>query len=255
VLPDSDPCSGSIGNGCGTHNESGISTSSVAQAKNAATEYEFTIEESGAVTNTVYFFRAFNDLSNTPVPLTASSSYPSLSTQGATLTFTIGGISTSTPAGGVTTSFTTTSTLIPFGLLSVNTPIAGAQQLTVTTNASQGYEIYAYQQQGLTSGGAAQLNPIAGTNASPVGWSTGCTATSTSCYGYHTSESVLSGGSTRFAPIDSYASFSSTPDEIAYSSGPATNRTTDMVYKVEAQANQPAGSYTGGLVYIVVPTF
>jgi hypothetical protein len=255
VLPDSDPCSGSVGAGCGTHNESGSSTSSASQAKNAATEYEFTIQDSGAVSNTVYFFRAISNLSGTPVPLLATSSYPSLTTEGATLTFTIGGISTSTPAAGVTTSFTTTSTLIPFGMLTVNTPIAGAQQLTVTTNAAEGYEIYAYQQQGLTNGGASQLAPISGTNASPVGWSTGCASTSTSCYGYHTSESVLSGGSTRFAPIDSYASFSSSPDEIAYSSGPATNRTTDMVYKVEAQASQPAGSYEGGIVYIVGPTF
>jgi len=255
VLADSDPCSGSVGNGCGTHNLSGISTSSAAQAKNAATEYEFTIEESGAAADTVYFFRAFDNLSDTPVPLLASSTYPSLATEGANLTFTIGGISTSTPAGGVTTSFTTTSTLIPFGLLTVNTPIAGAQELTVSTNASEGYEIYAYQQQGLTSGGASQLSPINGTNASPVSWSAGCAATSTSCYGYHTSESVLSGGSTRFAADDTYASFSSSPDEIAYSSGPATNRTTDMVYKVEAQADQPAGNYEGGVVYIVVPTF
>lgn len=255
VLTDSDPCSGSVGNGCGTHNLSGISTSTFTQVKNAATEYEFTIQESGAEPNTVYFFRAFNDLSDTPVPLLATSTYPSLSTSGTTLTFTIGGISTSTPAGGVTTNFTTTSTSIPFGLLTVNTPIAGAQQLTVSTNASQGYEIYAYQQQGLTSGGAAQLDPIDGTNASPVSWSSGCAATSTSCYGYHTSESVLSGGSTRFAADDTYASFSSNPDEIAYSSGPATNRTTDMVYKVEAQADQAAGSYEGGVVYIVVPTF
>ena len=34
------------------------------------------------------------------------------------------------------------------------------------------------------------------------------------------------------------------PDEIAYSAGPAFNRATDMVYKVEANAGQAAGEYT-----------
>ncbi len=255
VLPDSDSCSGSVGAGCGTHNTSGTSTSIFSQAKSAATEYEFTVEESGATPNTVYFFRAFNNLSGTPVPLLASSTYPSLATEGATLTFTIGGISTSTPAGGVTTNVTTTSTAVPFGTLAVATPVDAAQQLTVTTNASEGYEIYAFQQQGLTGETAAQLQPIAGTNNAPVSWNTGCVASSTSCYGYHTNESVLSGGSTRFAADDTYASFSSQPDEIAYSSGPATNRTTDLIFKVVAQAGQPAGNYTGGVVYIVVPSF
>lgn len=255
VLSDSDPCASSVGNGCGTHNTSGTSISTFTQVKGAATEYEFTIEESGATSNTVYFFRAFNRLSGTPVPLAASSTYPSLSTLGATLTFTIGGISTSTAAGGVTTSFTTTSSEIPFGLLTASVPVAGAQELTVSTNAAQGYEIYAFQQQGLTGESASELQPIAGTNASPVSWSSGCAATSTSCYGYHTDESVLAGGSTRFAADDTYASFSDEPDEIAYSAGPATNRTTDIVYKVEANADQAAGNYTGGVVYIVVPTF
>ena len=221
LLSDSDPCVASVGNGCGTHNTSGTSTSTFTHVKNAQTEYEFTILESGAVSNTVYFFRPFNKISGTPVPLYATSTYPSLSTQGATLTFMIGGIATSTPTGGVTTDITTTSTIVPFGLLSVNTPVAGAQRLTVSTNAALGYEIYAFQQQGLTADSAAQLQPIGGTNHNPVSWNTGCAASSTSCYGYHTSENVLSGGSARFSADDTYAPFSSEPDEIAYSSGPA----------------------------------
>lgn len=255
LLSDSDPCSLGVGLGCGTHNTSGVSTSTFTQIKDSVTEYEFTVEANGASANTVYFFRPVNVIDGTPVPLYGTSTYPSLSTEGATLTFTIGGIATSTPAGGVTTDITTTSTNVPFGSLSLSTPVAGAQSLIVSTNASQGYEIYAYQEQGLIGETAAQIAPIDGTNASPVSWSAGCASTSTSCYGYHTSESVLSGGSTRFAADDSYAQFSSSPQEVAYSSGPATDRETDMVYKVEAHDLQAAGDYTGGVVYIVVPTF
>jgi hypothetical protein len=255
VLSDSDSCVASVGNGCGTHNESGISTSSRSHAAGATAEYEFTIKGSGTVANTVYFFRPYDVVSATPVVLNGTSTYPSLSTQGATLTFTIGGLATSTATGGVSTSINTTSVSVPFGTLGISTPQVGAQRLTVTTNATQGYEIYAYQQQGLVNQQAVQITPVVGTNATPLGWSTGCLTTSTGCYGYHTTEGSLSGNSPRFAADDTYAQFSSNPDEIAYSVGPATNRVTDMVYKVEAHTDQEAGDYTSGIVYIVVPTF
>ena len=255
LLPDSDPCVASVGDGCGTHNESGISTSSFEQTANSVTEYEFTIEESDASPNTVYFFRPYDVIDSSAAPISGTSTYPSLATGGTTLTFEIGGISTSTATAGVTTSITTSSSDVPFGSLLISTPVTGAQRLTVSTNASQGYEIYAYQQQGLIGEGVAEITPVSGTNASPTGWSAGCAATSTGCYGYHTDESVLAGGSTRFAADDTYAQFSSTPEEVAYSAGPADNRETDMVYKVEAGAQQAAGDYSGGVVYIVVPTF
>ena len=255
VLTGSGPCVASVGNGCGTHNTSGVSTSSFTQLASVTTEYEFTLQESGASADTVYFFRPINLVTGLAVPVDATSTSPSLSTEGATLTFTIGGIATSTPAGGVTTNITTTSNNVPFGSLSLNTPVTGAQSLVVSTNAAQGYEIYAYEQQGLQGDTGGQFTPVSGTNATPVGWSAGCVATSTSCYGYHTDESVLAGGSTRFAADDTYAQFASRPQEVAYSSGPTYNRTTHIVYKVVAKDLQAAGNYTGGVVYIVVPTF
>ena len=224
VLSDANTCSGSVGNGCGTHNESGTSTSAFTHLASAVTEYEFTIQESGANANTVYFFRAFNTIDGIPVGLKGASSYPSLSTEGATLSFTIGGLSTTTVTGGVTTSINTSSTNVPFGTIAPAIPVLGAQRLTVTTNASQGYEIYAYQQQGLLDEHASEITPVSGTNGSPAAWSSACLAASTGCYGYHTNESVLAGGSTRFAADDTYAQFSSNPNEIAYSVGPATNR-------------------------------
>ena len=80
-------------------------------------------------------------------------------------------------------------------------------------------------------------------------------ATSAGCFGYHTSETVLAGGSTRFAADDTYAGFSSTLSEVAYSGTPVNNKTTNVVYKVEAHDLQAAGSYTTSLAYIVVPVF
>ena len=73
---------------------------------------------------------------------------------------------------------------------------------------------------------------------------------------YHTGEAVLFGGSTRFAASDTYAKFSTTsPDEVAYSVGPASARSTDIVYKTEVHTQQTADTYSTNVVYIIVPTF
>lgn len=256
VLSDPDPCSGSVGDGCGTHNESGTTTSTFTHKKSATTEYEFTIEESGAVANTAYFFRLFDTTSGEAVPTNTGESYPSLSSSGTTLTFTIGGLASSTSTSGITTTIDTTSTSIPFGTLPISAAQTGAQRLTVTTNAVQGYEIFSYAQQDLVGSSADEIPPVAATNDSPLGWSAACTLGSTGCYGYHTSDAVLAGGSTRFAADDTYARFSTTSlSEVAYSAAAVSNRSTDVVYKVEVHESQAADSYSTSLVYVVVPTF
>ncbi len=65
----------------------------------------------------------------------------------------------------------------------------------------------------------------------------------------------MDGGSTRFSPNDSFAQFSQTPYEVAFSATPTTDKETDIVYKVEARNLQEAGAYESSLVYIVVPVF
>ncbi len=256
TLSDADPCLASVGDGCGTHNESATSTSPYGHGKSMVKEYEFTVKESGAVTNTVYFFRAFDVSSTSTVPLDTGESYPSLSTNGAQLTFAISGLATSTATEGVTTEINTTSTSVPFGALLVGDPVVAAQRLTISTNAAQGYQIFAYQQQGFAGAYGDEIEPIVGTNASPTDWSTGCDPGFTGCFGYHAGDDVLlTGTSTRFSADDTFARFTTTPAEIAYSPAPVADENTDMVYKVEAHQNQPAGDYNTSLVYIVVPTF
>ncbi len=256
VLSDSNACVSSVGAGCGTHNESGTSTSTFTQAKSTITEYEFTIKESGSSGNTVYFFRLKNTANGSNVPFNTGNSYPSLSSAAGTLTFSIGGIASSTLTSGTTTTIDTTSTSVPFGALLSGSSALGAQRLTVSTNASQGYEIFSYTTQGFVGAAAAEIPPVTGTNSTPVGWTAGCSAGSSGCYGYHTNEAVLFGGSTRFAANDTYAKFSTTtPDEVAYSVGPAVNKATDIVYKTEIHDLQTADSYNTNVVYIVVPTF
>jgi len=255
IISDADSCSGSVGDGCGTHNESGISISSFTHKKDASAEYEFTIVSQGTIPNTVYFFRLFDVVASSAVPLDSGKTYPSLSTQGGTLSFSITGVASSTTAGGATTNIDTTATEVPFGTLPIGTPITGAQRIDVSTNANSGFEVYAYQKQGLIGDGGQQISPIPGTNDSPSGWTSACTASLPGCFGYHTNEAVLAGGSTRFAADDTYAHFTQFPSEVAYSSVPVENHTTDLVYKVEAHDLQAAGDYMTDVTYVVVPVF
>ena len=246
-----------MGNGCGTHNESGVSTSTFNHKKDAATEFEFTIKHAGARANATYFFRAFDVTSSKAVPLNTGETFPSLSTEGAGLTFTIDGLNAGTVTEGITTNTTTTSTGIPFGTLGFNATTTAAQRLTVSTNATEGYQIFVFQRQGFlhSSYGATAIDPVTGTNASPVSFATGCAATSTGCYGYHAGDDTLAGGSTRFSPNDTYAQFTTSAEETAFSSVPVTSEATDIVYRTKITNQQPAGDYSSGVVYIVVPTF
>ena len=104
LLSDAGACVAGIGNGCGTHNESGVSTSSFEHTKSSAREYEFTLKQAGASPGVVYFFRLFDVASGRAVPLASGASYPSVVTGGTELTVSIDGIASSTPIAGITTS-------------------------------------------------------------------------------------------------------------------------------------------------------
>jgi len=218
-------------------------------------EFEFTVTHYNARANATYFFRLYDVGRAQAVDATTTTSYPSLSTEGASLTFSITGIETGSTTEGVVTDITTTATSVPFGSLAVGVPKSAAQRLTISTNASEGYQVLAYERQDLTAQVGATIDDVTGTNFAPTSWSTGCNATATSCYGYHAGDNTLAGGSTRFLVNDTYAALDGSLAEIAYSSGPVTDESTDIVYRIKVGAGQSAGRYESSIVYIVVPVF
>jgi hypothetical protein len=255
VLSTSNSCVAGVGNGCGTHNTSGVSVSTSTQPAGATTEYEFTIMASGTLNGTTYFFRPVISTNGNVVPLGATSSYPSLVMQGATLTFSVSGLAQGTSTNGVVTNVSTTATSIPFGTLALATSTIGAQRISITTDASNGYEVYTEQDQPLTDTRGDQVPGVLGTNATPLSWTTGCASTSTGCYGYHAGSAVLSGGSTRFAAVDSYAALTSTIAEVGYNGAPVTSSTMDMVYRIQIAGTQITGAYQNNIMYVVAPSY
>jgi len=253
VIASADSCSGGVGNGCGTYNESSLPTSSFTQLAYAKTEYEFTLRHDGARANRVYYFRLYNLTYNEVVTPAATYSYPSLVTEGAALTFGITGLNKNTSTAGIVTDATTTPTAVPFGSLPFNTDYEAAQRVSITTNATDGYQVLLKSSSQMLNSYGDPIPAVSASNASPAGWSTACSGAATGCFGYHTTDATLAGGSTRFAPTDSYAALATSPSEIMYSSIPTTGDTSDLVYKMKVTQNQAAGDYSTTLNYIAVP--
>ncbi|KXK07716.1 MAG: hypothetical protein UZ21_OP11001000938 [Microgenomates bacterium OLB22] len=125
--------------------------------------------------------------------------------------------------------------------------------LTTSTNAYNGYTIYAHVTQALTFG-ATTIPNYAGTNASPTTWSG-------YGFGYNTSDTDLTGGTANRFSGSKYAGFitTATGDPVADHAGPVTteisNEQFTISYRVTTQETQKAGTYNTTALYVVIPNY
>lgn len=256
TLQDTDICTLGVGDGCGTHNESPSTLTGYRHENSAAAEYQFTLKSATPRVNTVYYFRLYDLTQDIPVPTNDGEEYPSLVTEGASLTFGVGSVASGTVLEGVTVDIGATATGVPFGKLTIGNDYEAAQQFVITTNSPEGYRLYMTTSGELQNAMGSIFEPLTGTNASPLSWNTACGGSAPGCFGYHTGDDTLEGGSTRFAPDDTYARFSTTTlDEVLYTGGPVTGETVNIIYRIKARPLQAAGQYTTNIRYIAVPTF
>lgn len=169
------------------------------------------------------------------------------------ISFTIEGITSGTTLEGVTTDITTTSTQAGFGELPFNQLREGASRLTVTTNATSGYTVSVRQTDDLKAASGTVFPPVSGTNSAPAGWPG---SVITGAYGYHSSDATLgTGTTTRFTADDTFAQFSSTASEVAYSGTPVSSEITNIIYSIETGSGQEAGNYSHTITYIATGVF
>lgn len=173
------------------------------------------------------------------------------------LTFTVEGVAASTTTNGITSSYTSTSTSLPFGTLPVNTPKYITQKLTVSTNAPNGYTVYAELSESLSAiYQSSTFSPFGATNAtwtSPQAWMTPTGQTSNSNTGWMganiTDTTVTgwsSGTSLKFGPI------STSKKPITTSSGPQrSGKVTYITYVVGVNSLQGGNVYNGAISYHV----
>ncbi len=254
LLSDAEPCVAGVGNGCGRHNSSPAAATGYVHFGNQAREYSFTIRNAAARVKAVYFFRLVYVNDNATVPADGGEVLPSLVTEGPSLNLTVTGLPTGTTTAGVVTNVATIATEIGFGDLTFAMDRIAAHRLTVQTNATEGYQVLKYARQPLLSPNGFTIPAVSGTNAAPTSWAAGCSAAATGCVGYHTTDAVLRGGSTRFAPNDTYAGLVMVPVEVMHSSIPTTD-VHDIIYRIRVTETQPAGLYETEIVYIAVPSY
>lgn len=256
VISEADSCAAGVGDGCGTHNESSQDKNGYTHVAGAVTEYEFTLQYTNVPRNygRLYYFRLFDVKNNDAVAVNTGYTYPSVVVEPTRFSMTLSGLPAATSTGGIVTDIVTTATAIPYGDLPTGTNYEGAQRMLIATNAEDGYQVFLSSDGELRNQYSTAIGAVAGTNAVPTAWATGCPISATGCFGYHSTDDVLLGGSTRFAPIDTYAAATTTQAEVFYTSTQGTT-THDIVYRTFIRELQPAGDYTQALQYTLVPVF
>ncbi len=179
-------------------------------------------------------------------------------------TFVVDGLATSTTVNGTSTTGSTTPTAIPFGVLTAGQIKTMAQQLSVTTNARNGFVVTVEQDQNLLSSTGADIDGFidgAYTNT-PTAWVAPTNAilneNTWGHWGLTSEDSNLNGdefGSALFVAA------STTPRQIFSHSGPSDGTTADVGrtrvgYQIQITPLQEAGDdYNTILTYIATPTF
>jgi hypothetical protein len=184
-----------------------------------------------------------------------------------TLTFTITGVATTSAVNGdaTTTAAATTATLMPFGVLASGTQKLLAQDLSVTTNARNGFVVTVIQNQNLLSSTGADIDLFkdGSANVVPTAWTAPiATLGNENTYGHYgiTSEDADL-NSDEFGVALYAGNFGTTTRQVFSHNGPADGTTaniglTRVGIKIQVSSLQEAANdYTNQLIYVCTPTF
>ncbi len=189
-----------------------------------------------------------------------------------TFDFTVTGLGTGVAVNGTTTNITTSSTSIPFGVLSAYIPKTGAQDLQVRTNAANGFSVTVEADGALRSSTGADIDGFVDSSytPTPTAWespSVGLNILNENTWGHWgiTTEDNDAGNDTLFSGDEvlsnEFIGVTTTPRVIFAHDGPADYTTPDIgsttiAYQVEISPLQEAADdYATTLTYIATPTF
>jgi hypothetical protein len=180
--------------------------------------------------------------------------------------FTIVGVIAGDTVNGDTdlTATATTPSAMEFGSLASGTPVLLAQDLTIITNARNGFSVTVREDQNLTNGAGADIDVFNNGlgNVVPTAW-----ASPTAVFvnentwghiGVTSEDSDLNGD--EFGTALYAGNFATTTRTVFSNSGPADGVTPDIGYtrvgyKLEVSDLQEAALYTNQLIYVATPTF
>lgn len=171
------------------------------------------------------------------------------------LDFSVAGVATGQTVNGTTTGTTTSATAIAFGELNPDEARTGAQDLTVSTNAANGFTVTVTADGQLTSGGADIDGFRNGTyDASPQAWERpSAVVADENTWGHW---GLTSDDGDIFPTEQTFVSASTSPVGIMTYTGPVNATTTRVGYTVEISNLQEAGeNYQAILTYVATPVF
>jgi len=182
---------------------------------------------------------------------------------GPTFTVTVTDVTTGSVNGeAITITGGTSASTIPFGVLTIGTPVIAAHDVAVITNANNGYQITVKSTDPPLADGANNIDAFSGTNASPATWSEPAGSTkndNTGYVGYTTNDASLGSGTTdRFTSGggNKWAGLTTTAAQVAYNDTAVTDaQTTRIGWQLEVNGLQPPGAYTGTMTMVVTPTY
>jgi hypothetical protein len=183
------------------------------------------------------------------------------------LTFTVSGVANGQTVNSspTTTATTTTATTLPFGTIAVGVSKVLAQDLSVATNAKNGFVVTVEETQPFQSSTGADIDSFYDGDATttPQAWrAPAADVTNENTYGHWglTSDDATTTRSTEFGP-DEWVGPSTTPT-IVMGNNSSSDGVTDgkgktrVGYQVQISALQEAGTdYNTKLRYIATPTF
>jgi hypothetical protein len=157
-------------------------------------------------------------------------------------------------ASGLDVSITgTTITFANLNLENSFTNTASTQtQITVTTSATNGYAVTAWETQKMTHNDfpAIEIDNWLGDYDTPVAWTGNC-ANDTECgFGFTSDDSPYSGSGYAGFPIGSSA-----PIIVADSPGPISGNANNISYRISAPNTQLPGTYSTTIVYVVTAEY
>ena len=229
--------------------------------------------------NTTYYVRSttYSDTGTTVIDGTTSAAFAVLNTNTIALSATVDPNFTFTVARAVSgvvgagtgqdtiNVSTTTNDTIPFGSLNTTTASVSAHDITITTNATNGYEVIASQSAQSPSNATLvsgtdhidSFTDAGGTNAAPASWAnpSGAADSDSGYFAYTTNSTALCIGTGNRFNNTKYAGLTTTGGEVACSTAGVNSQTTRVGWKLGIDNLQPAGAYTGTVILIATPTY
>jgi hypothetical protein len=181
-----------------------------------------------------------------------------------TFDFTVYGNGASEPVNGTSTTLTSSSTTIPFGVLTAGSIETLSQDLTVRTNAINGFVVTVHEDQHLQSSTGADIDNFDDSViTNPAAWNSPSNNISNENTWGHWGMTTEDATTTRVTEFgnNQWLGVSTTPTVIFSHNGPADAVTpgtgsTTIGYQIEISPLQEAGDdYNTILTYIATPTF